>query len=228
LIMFVVSKAFEAAYPTAMAGVLAMRAVVNPDSSPALESRKEDLERALRAHFAGQDAAALKSLPAIQAYNAFYKRFNKTYHVQLQLESVALKGKSIPRVAALVEAMFVAELKNLLLTAGHDLEAVQLPVTLDVADGSQLFTMLNGREQLLKPGDMMMSDGQGVISSVLYGPDQRTRIVLATRRVLFTVYAPAGIGEQTLRQHLQDIQSNVRLIAPEAETELLEVYGAGK
>ena len=226
--MFVVSEAFKATYPTAMAGVLAMRHVVNPESSPALDSRKEDLERALRAHFAGQDAAALKSLPEIQAYNAFYKRFNKTYHVQLQLESVALKGKSIPRVAALVEAMFVAELKNLLLTAGHDLEVVQLPVTLDVADGSQLFTMLNGREQLLKPGDMMMSDGQGVISSVLYGPDQRTRIVPATRHVLFAVYAPAGIEEQTLRRHLQDIQSNVRLIAPEAETELLEVYGAGK
>ncbi len=225
--MFVVAKAFEATYPTAMAGVLAMRAVVNPDSSPALDGRKEDLERALRAHFAGQDAAALKTLPQIQAYNAFYKHFGKTYHVQLQLESVALKGKSIPRVAALVEAMFVAELKNLLLTAGHDLDAVQLPVTLDVADGSQLFTMLNGREQVLKPGDMMMSDGQGVISSVLYGPDQRTRIVPATRRVLFTVYAPAGIEEQALRQHLQDIQSNVRLVAPEAETELLEVYGAG-
>jgi len=124
--------------------------------------------------------------------------------------------------------MFVAELKNLLLTAGHDLEAVQLPVTLDVADGSQLFTMLNGREQLLKPGDMMMADGQGVISSVLYGPDQRTRIVPATRRILFTVYAPAGIEEQAVRQHLQDIQSNVWLIAPEAETELLEVFGAGK
>jgi DNA/RNA-binding domain of Phe-tRNA-synthetase-like protein len=226
--MFVVSKAFEAAYPTALAGVLAMRHVANPDSCPALDSRKEDLERALRSHFAGQDAAALKTLPEIQAYNAFYKRFNKTYHVQLQLESVALKGKSIPRVAALVEAMFVAELKNLLLTAGHDLEAVQLPVTLDVADGSQLFTMLNGREQLLKPGDMMMVDGQGVISSVLYGPDQRTRIMPATHHVLFTVYAPAGIGEQTLRQHLQDIQSNVWLIAPEAEAELLEVYGAGK
>jgi len=226
--MFVVAEAFKAVYPTALAGVLAMRNVVNPDVSPALDSRKEDLERALRSHFAGQDAAALKSLPEIQAYNAFYKRFSKTYHVQLQLESVALKGKSIPRVAALVEAMFVAELKNLLLTAGHDLETVQLPVTLDVADGSQLFTMLNGREQLLKPGDMMMVDGQGVISSVLYGPDQRTRIVPATRRVLFTVYAPAGIGEQMLRQHLQDIQSNVCLIAPEAETELLEVYGAGK
>jgi hypothetical protein len=91
-----------------------------------------------------------------------------------------------------------------------------------------MFTMLNGREQVLKPGDMMMADGLGVISSVLYGPDQRTRIVPATHSVLFTVYAPAGIEEPMLRQHLRDIESNVRLVAPEAETELLEVYGAGK
>jgi hypothetical protein len=34
---------------------------------------------------------------------------------------VALKGKAIPRQAALVEAMFMAELENLILTAGHDL-----------------------------------------------------------------------------------------------------------
>ena len=46
----------------------------------------------------------------IPAYNACYKGFKKTYHVQLQLESVALKGRSIPRVAALMEAMFMAEL----------------------------------------------------------------------------------------------------------------------
>jgi hypothetical protein len=38
-------------------------------------------------------------------------------------------------VAALVEAMFIAEVKNMLLTAGHDLDAVQLPITLDVSKG---------------------------------------------------------------------------------------------
>ena len=134
--MFIVSEAWKMAYPGAAVGVLAMHNVVNPESHPALDKRKEELETRLRARFSGHDRAALKALPTIQAYNAYYKRFKKSYHVQLQLESVALKGKSIPRVAALVEAMFVAELKNLLLTAGHDLEAVEMPVRLDVAEGT--------------------------------------------------------------------------------------------
>jgi len=203
-----------------------MRNIVNPVRHPALDARISELENQLRSRFSGQDRATLKTLAPVQAYNAYFKRFGKTYHVLLQLESVALKGKPIPRVSALVEAMFMAELKNLLLTAGHDLESVQPPVRLDVSDGGERYVMLNGREQALAPGDMMMVDAQGVISSVVYGPDHRTRITPDTRRVFFAVYAPPGIGEQAVAYHLQDIQSNVVLVSPEAEVEALSVYRA--
>jgi DNA/RNA-binding domain of Phe-tRNA-synthetase-like protein len=202
-----------------------MRNVVNPEGHAVLDKRKEELENQLRSRFSDCDRAALKALPTLQAYNDYYKRYKKTYHVQLQLESVVFKGKALPRVAALVEAMFMAELKNLLLTAGHDLEAVQMPVKLDVAQGSERYVRLNGEEQELTPGDMMIADAQGVISSVLYGPDYRTRITPETRQVLFTVYAPPGVGEQAVYDHLRDIQANVLLVAPEADVELLKVYG---
>jgi hypothetical protein len=43
---------------------------------------------------------------------------------------------------------------------------------------------------------------------------------------LFAVYAPAGISEQSVYEHLQDIEKNVLLVAPEARTELLQVVGA--
>lgn len=199
--------------------------VVNPERHAALDKCKEQLENQLRSRFSDYDRAALKALPIIQAYNTYYKRYKKTYDVQLQLESVVFKGKSIPRVAGLVEAMFMAELKNLLLTAGHDLEALQMPVKIDVAKGSECYIRLDGQEQELKPGDMMIADAQGVISSVLYGPDRRTPITSETRQVFFTVYASPGIGEQAVYEHLQDIQSNCLVVAPEAEVESLKVYG---
>jgi DNA/RNA-binding domain of Phe-tRNA-synthetase-like protein len=223
--MLIVSEAWKATYPGAAVGVLAMHDVANPDRHAALDRLKADLEEHLRSRFT--DREELKALEIIQAYAAYYKRFKKTYHVQLQLESIAFKGKSIPHAAALVEAMFMAELKNLLLTAGHDLEAVQPPIRLDVALGTELYTRLDGQEQEPKPGDMMIADAQGIISSVIYGPDHRTRITPTTRNVLFTVYAPPGIGERLVYQHLQDIQAHVKLIAPDAVTELLHVYGAG-
>ncbi len=224
--MLIVSVAWRKAFPGAVVGTLVMHDVTNPDSHAALDQRKQELESQLRSRFSKGGRAAIKALPVIQAYAAYYERFNKTYHVQLQLESVALKGKSIPRVAALVEAMFMAELENLLLTAGHDLDAVQAPIRLDVSAGSERYIMLNGQEQVLKPGDMMIADSQGVISSVIYGPDQRTRITTATRRVLFVVYAPAGIGAEAVRRHLEEIQALIALFAPQATVESLEVHVA--
>ena len=48
----------------------------------------------------------LEAMPPAEreAVEQNYRRFQQTYHVALQLESVALKGKPLPRVAALVEA----------------------------------------------------------------------------------------------------------------------------
>ncbi len=224
--MFIVSEEWKAAYPGAAAGILVMHDVANPASHPEIDRLRTELESQLRSRFAGGDRSALAALQPIQAYNTYFKRYGKTYHVQLQLESVGLKGKSTAHVAALVEAMFIAELKNLLLTAGHDLQSIQPPIRLAVAKGDERYTMLNGREQVCKAGDMMMADGQGVISSILHGPDQRTRITADTRQVIFAVYAPPGIGEPAVRQHLQDIQSNVLLIAPNARVEYLEVHAA--
>ena len=222
--MFEVTSAWKAAYADAHAGVLVMRDVSNPPHHPGLESQKVALEERLRAQFFGQDRAAIASHPVLQAYSDYYHRFKKTYHIQLQLESIVLKGKSIPNVAALVEAMFMAEMQDMLLTAGHDLETLKLPLILDVAAGTEKYTLLRGEEQSLKAGDMMISDQEGIISSIVYGPDQRTQITPATRNAVFTVYAPPGIDEQTVTEHLQHIRENVMVFAPQAHVERIRVY----
>lgn len=222
--MFNVTSAWRSAYPAAHAGVLVIRAVTNPAHDPVLEDRKAALEEQLRSQFSGQDRAAIARHPVLQAYGDYYRQFKKTYHIQLQLESIVLKGKSIPSVAALVEAMFMAEMQDLLLTAGHDLDTLHLPLTLDVSTGTERYTLLRGEEQVLKAGDMMIGDQQGVISSIVYGPDQRTQITPETRNVVFTVYAPPGVDGQIVSGHLQHIKDNVMAFAPDAQVELLKVY----
>ncbi len=128
-------------------------------------------------------------------------------------------------MATLVEAMFMAELKNLLLTAGHDRANLEMPVGIHVADGSEQFVRINGQEQMLKKEDMFIADAQSIISCIIYGPDQRTRINSETRQVLFTTYAPPGIDPIAVDNHLQDIEKYVRLITPTATTEMLTVFG---
>lgn len=224
--MFLVTQNWRSRYPGAHAGILALRNVNNPAVHPALEAEKRALEDRLRAQFAGQDPRALENFGPVPAYAAYYKAFKKTYHVHGQLASVIFGGRSIPSVAALVEAMFVAELKNGLLTAGHDLDLLQPPVKLDAAAGSEAYITLSGEPKTLKAGDMFIADQTGVISSIIYGPDQRTRISAETRSALFTVYAPAGISAASVQAHLEDLLNLARLFSPQAVTETRGVYGA--
>lgn len=215
--MILVGANWGKAQPGSVVGALVLRGVSAPEFSEALDSKKRQLEAQLRSSYSSR--TELEALPVLQAYAAYYKGFRKNYHVLFQLESVVLKDKPIPSVNPMVEAMFVAELENMLLTAGHDLDRVQLPVTVDIASGEESYVLMNGQQQITRAGDMHMADQSGVISSVIYGPDQRTRISKQTKNLLFVVYAPPGVGETRVRQHLADIQTNVALFAPELEAE---------
>ena len=220
------SANWKQTYPGAMVGLMAMDGVINPSGHPGLEKIKTQFEDDTRRDYGGMSRQMLEDLPFFKPYVAYYKLFNKTSHVLLQLESIANKGRSLPRVAALVEAMFVAELKNGLLTAGHDANLLATPLILDAAVGNERYTLLNGQEQNLKTGDMFISDQQGILSSIIYGPDRRTPISAATKNVIFTVYAPVGIGEDRLIKHLEDIRRNVEMVSPDAKMSGLEMIKA--
>jgi DNA/RNA-binding domain of Phe-tRNA-synthetase-like protein len=190
-----------------------------------LERRKAELEAELRSRYSGLDRPQLKALPVLQAYAAHYKRFGKTYHLLLQLESVVFKNRPLPTAAALVEAMFMAELESLLLTAGHDLDSLRGELTAEVASGEESYTLLGGQQQKLKPGDMFIRDREGVLSSVLYGPDQRTRLGSGTTGALFTAYVPAGIERRAVEEHLARIRAYVLLVSPGAMLNFQGVAG---
>jgi DNA/RNA-binding domain of Phe-tRNA-synthetase-like protein len=209
-------------FPESQVGWLRMRGVSNSAGCPALQARLVDVEADVRQRYANVDRATLAQLPAARAYEAHYKPFGQTYHVLRQLDSVALKGRPLASPAgALVSAMFAAEVRNLLLTAGHDMQSVQLPLLIDVSREGDSFVGINGQQRQVRPGDMLMRDRGGIISAVLYGPDQRTRLTPRTTDALFVTYAPAGIAIETVRAHLSEIADYVRIASPQAE--LLEL-----
>ena len=215
--LLAIQPAWREACPEASFGLLALRGVRNPAGDPAMAAEAERLERELRERFGPLAREALRATPPLPAYAAWYKRFGQRYHVMMQLESVAQKGKPIPRVAALVEAMFVAELRSLILTAGHDLDALAPPVVLGVGTGEERFAMPRGTEATVKAGDMFTRDEGGVLSAVVTGPADRARIAPETTAACFVAYAPPGIPPAALETHLDEIERLVRLIAPAAE-----------
>ena len=221
-----VSDAWCSAYPGAAVGILALSGVTNSHGHDALDRRKAVLVEQLRSEYGSLDRSEIKALPVIQAYGAYYRQFRKTYHVLLQLESVVHKGKDVPSVTVLVCAMFMAELKNHLLTAGHDVACVEPPICLGIGNGETRYTNLAGQENAVREGDMVILDARGVLSSIVHGSDRRTCITPSTRQVLYTTYAPPGIGGQVVARHMDDIVDHVRLVSPTAELETQEVVVA--
>ncbi|MFC2008608.1 hypothetical protein ACFLUT_00940 [Chloroflexota bacterium] len=222
--MFTISERWKNAYPNAMVAMLVVRRVENVREHPALQERKMDLQEELRERFA--DPEDIKADPVIQAYTAYYKRFEKTYHIAGQLKTAVVKQRQLPTVSGLVDVMFMAEMNNLLLTAGHDFTRVVPPVTLDAGTGEESYTKLNKEDQMAKAGDMMTVDRVGILSSVIHGPDYRSRISPDTRDALYVTYAPDGITREQLLGHVRDIWKSIRLFSPSARVEPVSVLTA--
>ncbi|SMP53998.1 hypothetical protein [Anoxynatronum buryatiense] len=212
--MLEVTQELKKAYSGGHIGVLALSGMSNREATPQLEQEKKAVEETLRSRLQHYDRAYLKSMDPISTYRDYYQSFRKTYHVLLQLESIVFKGKSIPTVSPAVTMMFMAELKNQMLTAGHDLDVVAGTLKADVTRQGMTYESMSGKTIETAEGDMMITDDQGILSSIIYGPDQRTRITPETEQVVYTVYAPPGISQALVEEHLKDLKQYATLASP--------------
>jgi DNA/RNA-binding domain of Phe-tRNA-synthetase-like protein len=220
------SNEWRAAHPGAVIGLLEVSGVDNAHPSPELDTCKRDTEARLREHYKGFTRQGFLALPVIAAYEQYYKCFNKTYHVQLQLESIVLKGKNLPNVSPLVDSNFTAEVETLTLTAGHDVEKLVAPVTIDVSKDGDQMTQMNGETRPIRAGDMIMRDANSISCSIIYGQDNRSPISTKTAHALYVIYAPAGVPRQAVEAQLQKIEEHIRLFSPNAIVEQRRILTA--
>jgi DNA/RNA-binding domain of Phe-tRNA-synthetase-like protein len=214
---------WHATHPGATIGLLEIFGVRNLPPSPVLEDRKRSIETRLREQYAGFSRQEFLALPVISAYDRYYTRFNKTYHIQLQLESIVLKAKNLPAVSPLVDANFMAEMETLLLSAGHDADHLSSPIFLDVSREGESITQMNGTRKEIRAGDMVMRDATEISCSILYGQDDRSPISLQTTHALYVTYAPPGILPEQVGAHLDLIQAHIGLFSPSSVVEQLRL-----
>ncbi|MCC7360005.1 MAG: hypothetical protein IT317_11035 [Anaerolineales bacterium] len=211
------TEGWRAAHAGGCVGLLEMTGIENGGSSAALDARKREIEAEVRARYAGYARADFLTLPVMTAYDRYYTRFNKTYHVQLQLESIVLKGKRLPSVSPAVDANFMAEIETLVLTAGHDAAKLVAPVMIDTSGVGERMTQMNGEPKDIRAGDMLMRDADGIRCSIIYGQDARSPIAPSTTHALYVVYAPMGVPAESVAAQLEKIAAYVRLASPGAQ-----------
>jgi len=218
----IVDPSFQERWPEAHIGILIVSGVNQAGNIKTLEIAISNMIEKLSHRFPTRES--LKKDVALAVYRKYYKEFKKSYHVLAQVESVLFKGKSIPLKNPIVTAMFAAEIKNRLLTAGHDLNRIQPPVSISVSSGTESYISISGKEIISKSSDMMIRDAFAPISTVIYGPDRRTCITQESSAALFTVYAPAGIPLKDIQDHLTDLFDFILLFSPASQKVLLRTF----
>lgn len=213
------TEEWKAEHPGAMIGLLELSSVENDKKALLLDHRKRELETDVIRRYGELSRQEFVSLPVLSAYKNYYKQFKKTYHVQLQIESIAKKGKKLPNVSPLVDANFMAEVETFILTAGHDVAKLRGEIVIDASREGDHITQMNGSDKSIYAGDMIMRDEEGICCSILYGQDNRSPITPETEHVLYVAYAPGGVPRETVERQLQKIEQNVRLFSTKAIVE---------
>jgi len=227
MLSITVTNDWKRSHAGASIGLLELSRVSNPEESPELESRKRELETQLRSTFHGFERNDFLALPILAAYKRYYRQFKKTYHVQLQIESIVLRKKSLPAVSPLVDSNFLAEMETFVLTAGHDAARLHEPILIDVSHEGEQITQMRGSSKAIRAGDMLMRDADGISCSIIYGQDNRSPISADTTHVLYVSYGPPDVPVEAMRTQLQSIEENVRLFSPSAILEQSRLISSG-
>lgn len=213
------TERWKLAHPESLVGFLEVTNIELINHSNTLEIHKKVVEVMIREKYKNYTRQEFLSIPVMGAYQRYYKKFSKTYHVLQQVESIVNKNKSLPSVTPLVDSNFISEVDTLILTAGHDVDHLRGSIVLDISVPGDIIPRMKGDQKEILPGDMVMRDDQGVCCSILYGQDSRSIIRSETKHVLFVSYAPAGVPEKLVSGHLDEIFNNILLFSPFAKIE---------
>lgn len=129
---------------------------------------------------------------AFAAYAAFFGRSNAWFPLAPQLAN-ARKG-GLPKKFPILEFLLGMELSTGFLIGAHDLTKAKLPLLLDVASGGESYeSLMKQKVMVCSSKELIISDGRGVIASVVQGPDFRTAV------------QPLGHGEKFYADQLWSI-----------------------
>jgi DNA/RNA-binding domain of Phe-tRNA-synthetase-like protein len=223
--MITASATWRTSFPGTFFGAIVIEGIANTAGNQAFEERKTALEEELRRRHLGKTRKDISREDPFKAYERYFRKFGQGYPVLHQVETVALKGRPLSSPSPLVAAAFLAELGRGLLTAGHDLDSLSLPLTLDVSKGGETYQAMGGKTRNLPKGDQFLSDQKGILSSIIYGPDDRSFITPGTLRALFSVYGVPSVPASQIRDHLEEIGELVAVLSPEAVRKELIILG---
>lgn len=186
-------------------GVLVLEDVRVREGDPALVAEVDGYCEELRARYGGGKSA---EIPGAEDARTLYKALGldptKTRPSSEALARRALKGEALYRINTLVDALNLCSLRAQLPFGLYDLERVEGSVVLRKGRAGESYEGI--RKAAVNVEDRpTLADARGAFGNPT-SDSARTCITLAARRVLVTIYAPAGYASARLERVLDDTE----------------------
>ena len=204
-----------ARHPATIMGLLEAQGLTGADTAGWGSLKTQETET-FRHRLRDYNRKAASLTHPVSCYTRYYRRYGKSYPVQLQMESVVLKARDIKAACLAVETMFLAEVRHGLLVAGHDTSTLRGDFVLDAAAGGETFTTVSGQSRTLKADDLYLADGDVILSSVLEGQAQASSLTADSTDVLYCVYGVEGVTRTDMEAFFDDLRRYILTAYPHA------------
>jgi DNA/RNA-binding domain of Phe-tRNA-synthetase-like protein len=209
-----------AANPGYVAAVVLAEGIGNGPSDDASSARLAEAERELLAR--GLERAA--DDPHIAEWRAAFSRFGakpKRYPCSAEaLAARVIKGGALPRINVLVDLYNAISVRHLIPVGGEDLDRLEGPLRLTVADGSEPFDGPDAEPP--KPGEVVWRDDAGVTCRRWnWRQGTRTRLTEASARAFFVFDRLPALPAEDLERATSELIAGLEARWPGCATRTL-------
>ena len=189
-------------------GVLVLEGVTVREADPALAAEVDAYCALLRQQYGdGKSAEIAGAADARSLYKALGLDPTKTRPSSEALARRALKGEALYRINTLVDALNLSSLRAQLPFGLYDLDRIEGAIVLRKGAAGESYEGI--RKGPVNVEDRpTLADAKGAFGNPT-SDSARTCITLEARRVLVTVYAPAGFTDARLDKVLGDTQATL-------------------
>jgi DNA/RNA-binding domain of Phe-tRNA-synthetase-like protein len=216
-----VDREVFAAHPEYVALVVLAEGIGNGPSDDGSSAVLDAAEQHLRARGLTRPADDPHIASWRAAFSAFGAKPSKYPCSAEALGARVLKGGSLPRVNVLVDVYNAVSVRALTPVGGEDLDHLDGPLRLAIADGDEPF---DGHDGAPRPGEIVWRDDAGVTCRRWnWRQGVRTRLTDATTRTFFVFDRLPGLDENQLDDAASQLESLLKARWPRCTTQRIRL-----
>jgi len=196
-------------------GLLVAKGIDNTGRNKQAIAKQQETEKEVRTKL---EIETLADHPKIKDWRDAYSTFGakpKTYKnsVEALLRRV-LKGDSLPIINNLVTTYNTISIKHMLPAGGDDLDKINGDICLTIAQGSEQFTMLGGKEsETVEAGEVIYRDDKEVLCRRWNWREcDKSKMAETTKNVCIVLEGLSNTSEKELKIALEELQQDVQKV----------------